>query len=265
MAIITLTTDFGLKDWFVGSMKGVILGIAPSARLIDISHEIPPGDIHAGAFALAAAARFFPPGTVHVAVVDPGVGSSRAGVVVQAGASQFAGPDNGVLSLAASQAGPLKAVYRLENPRWFLPEVSQTFHGRDVFAPVAAHLSNGVPAIEMGSKLADYQRLAMPTPERTNTGWTGTVVYIDRFGNAITNLSNQLPIFEQPASVRVRAGRSSEPLPLSAAYSAAPKGGPLAILGSCGLLEIAVNGGRASDALGLAVGDPVVIEGGAKP
>ncbi|MHC1764771.1 MAG: S-adenosyl-l-methionine hydroxide adenosyltransferase family protein [Verrucomicrobiia bacterium] len=259
MAIITLTTDFGLQDWFVGTMKGVVLGIAPSATLVDITHEIAPGDVQAGAFALAAAFRFFPPGTVHVAVVDPGVGSDRAAIVVETERYRFVGPDNGLLSLAVDQAGPRKSVYRLEDRRWFLSHVSQTFHGRDVFAPVAAHLSNGVPATELGPEPANFQRLAMPGPVQTPQGWTGSIVCIDRFGNAITNLPDHLPIFQQSLLVRVRAGQSADTVRLSSSYSAVPKGEPLAILGSSGFLEIAVNGESAAQVLGLAVGASVEV------
>jgi S-adenosylmethionine hydrolase len=258
MGIITLTTDFGLRDWFVGTMKGVILGIAPQAQIIDITHDIAPGDVRAGAFALAAAARFFPRGTVHVAVVDPGVGSDRSAIVVQTRDGLFVGPDNAVLSLAVAGATSVR-VHRLEDKRWFLKSVSQTFHGRDVFAPVAAHLSNGVSVARIGPRTDEMQRLEFPEPSCVRNRWTGCVVYIDRFGNAITNLPADLPIFRTATWVHVRVRNSKSGIPVCSFYEAVRKGRPVAVVGSSGFLEIAVNGGNAATALRLAVGDPVVL------
>jgi S-adenosyl-L-methionine hydrolase (adenosine-forming) len=165
MSIITLTTDFGVEDWFVGTMKGVLLGIQPRAQLVDITHHIPAGDIEAGAFALAASFRFFPRGTVHLVVVDPGVGTTRAALAVETAQYKFVGPDNGVLSLALPQDPPT-AMCRLENTKYFLKEVSHTVHGRDLFAPVAAHLSRGVSLNELGSQAYDYVRLTVAEPKK---------------------------------------------------------------------------------------------------
>src|SRR6266478_233225 len=187
MPLITLTTDFGTRDWFAGTMKGVILGIHPRAKVVDLTHEIAPGDIWSGAFALNAACHFFPKGTIHVAVVDPGVGSSRRAITVQTTDYIFVGPDNGVLSWALAKQ-EIKAVHELENVDYFLPDVSATFHGRDVFAPVAAHLSRGVPVRKLGPRLKDFVRLPWPEVARRPGAITGEVIFIDRFGNAITNI-----------------------------------------------------------------------------
>jgi hypothetical protein len=170
MRLITLTTDFGTRDWFVGTMKGVVLGIHPPATVVDLTHEIPPGDIRAGAFALMTACRFFPKGTVHVAVVDPGVGSRRRAIAVQTANSCFVGPDNGVLSWALMRE-KIKTIRLLENREFFLEPVSHTFHGRDIFAPVAAHLSRGVAVSRLGRELKDFVRLPWPcATEPTKVG-----------------------------------------------------------------------------------------------
>src|SRR5437867_549095 len=187
VSIITLTTDFGVADWFVGTMKGVILGIQPRAVLVDITHEIPPGDIRAGAFALAASQRYFPRGTVHLAVVDPGVGSRRRILAVQTQDFVFVGPDNGVLSCALVSE-KVKAVHHITNSRFFLNPVSRTFHGRDVFAPVAAYLSAGVAIQKLGPPVRDFLRLDWPGPRIGQDKADGEVIYIDRFGNAMKNI-----------------------------------------------------------------------------
>src|SRR5208282_3166379 len=172
----------GTRDWFVGTMKGVVAGIAPKARVIDLTHDLPQGDIRGGAFALAASCRYFPKGTVHVAVVDPGVGSRRKAIAVQTAKSIFVGPDNGVLSWALAKE-KITAIHALENEAYFLQPVSRTFHGRDVFAPVAAYLSRGLPIRKLGRALKDFVRLTWPEPRVRRGGIEGEVVYIDRFGN----------------------------------------------------------------------------------
>lgn len=164
--VLTLTTDFGTQDWFVGTMKGVILGIAPRCSIVDLTHEIPAGDVRAGAFALEAACGYFPKRTIHVAVVDPGVGSARAAIAVETARFTFVGPDNGLLSRAL-RFEKIKAVRWIENQRYFGADVSRTFHGRDVFAPVAAHLCRGVPLSRMGRLAADFHRLPLPDPTST--------------------------------------------------------------------------------------------------
>jgi S-adenosyl-L-methionine hydrolase (adenosine-forming) len=257
VSVITLTTDFGTRDWFVGTMKGVILGIQPGATVVDITHEVRAGNIREGAFALAAAWHFFPKGTVHVAVVDPGVGSARRAIAVQTGDHWFVGPDNGVLSWALAKE-KIRAIHALENEAYFLNPVSQTFHGRDIFAPVAAHLSRGVPIRKLGPALNDFVPLDWPAPSKVRGGIQGEVVYIDRFGNAITNLGSE--DVRSAASVIWKVGSRRRLCPIKPFYQAAPRGSPLALVGSSGFLEIAVNGGSAENVLGVKVGGRVRLE-----
>ena len=257
VSVITLITDFGTADWFVGTMKGVIAGIAPAANVIDLTHDLPQGDLRGGAFALAAGCRFFPKGTVHVAVVDPGVGSRRKAIAVRTANGAFVGPDNGVLSWALGKE-KVRAIHALEDETYFLRSVSQTFHGRDVFAPVAAHLSRGVPIKKLGPALSDFVRLAWPEPRQQRGGFEGEVVYIDRFGNAITNLEGKLLRESDAASCEVHAKRRWT-CPLRTFYQAVAPKNPVALVGSSGFLEIAVNGGSAEKVLGVRVGTRVVL------
>ena len=257
MNIITLTTDFGAADWFVGTMKGVILGLQPRAHLVDITHEIPAGDIRAGAFALAASYKFFPKRTVHVAVIDPGVGSERRAIVVQTANYFFVGPDNGVLSLALAHE-KIKAAHQITNEQLFLHPVSNTFHGRDVFAPVAANLSKGLPLGKVGSLIKEFVKLNWPEPQRAANSIKGEIVYIDRFGNAITNISNATlaPLAESSCEIFVRG----KPLcALQPFYQAVPQGNPVAVPGSSGFLELAVNGGSAAEQFKLKVAETVIV------
>jgi S-adenosyl-L-methionine hydrolase (adenosine-forming) len=260
--IITLTTDFGLHDWFVGTMKGVMLGLAPQAQIIDISHSIAPGSLRAGAFSLRSAFRYFPPGTIHVGVVDPGVGSDRRAIAVRTRNYLFVGPDNGLLSCALD-CEEVVAVHALKHSKYFLPQVSRTFHGRDVFAPVAAHLANGLPIAKLGGRLADYVRLSMPAPAIRKASVVGEVLYIDQFGNALTNLDAiSLSDFicrrrgDESVAVYLRRQHIGS---LSACYASVPKGRPVAVIGSSGFLEIAVNGGHAARALKISLGDLVTV------
>lgn len=257
MSVITLTTDFGTSDWFVGTMKGVIAGIAPRCMIVDLTHELPPGDIRAGAFALAASHRFFPKGSIHVAVVDPGVGSRRKAIAVKTDKAVFVGPDNGVLSWALAKE-KIRAIRALENDAYFLLPVSRTFHGRDVFAPVASHLSRGVPIRKLGPALKDFVRLDWPEPRKRRGGFEGEVVYIDRFGNAITNLESRLLRGSNRASCEVYAKRRRV-CPLSTFFQEAVPKTPIALIGSSGFLEIAVNGGSAERLLGVRIGARVVL------
>jgi len=257
VSVITLTTDFGTRDWFVGTLKGVIASIAPKVNVIDITHDLPPGDIRGGAFALAASCRYFPKGTVHVAVVDPGVGSRRKAIAVQTAEGVFVGPDNGVLSWALAKE-KITAIHALENEAYFLQPVSRTFHGRDVFAPVAAHLSLGVPIKKLGPALRDFVRLDWPEPRKQRGGIEGEVIYIDRFGNAITNLESGLLMGSERASCVVYAKRRRV-CPLKTYYQAAAPNTPVALVGSSGFVEIAVNGGSAAKVLGMKIRTRVVI------
>lgn len=257
MNLITFTTDFGTRDWFVGTMKGVVLGINSRARVVDITHEIPSGDIRAGAFALAASCSFFPKGTIHVAVVDPGVGSTRKGIAVKTRNYVFVGPDNGVLSLAIGKH-EIEAIHSLENETYFLKPVSTTFHGRDIFSPVAAHLSRGVQLQKFGPRQSDFVELKWSAPRRLKNGISGEVVYIDKFGNSITNIRGEI-LGRSPNRVCQVLGKKVIRCPLVDFYQAVPPGKPAAIISSSGFLEIAVNGGSAEKQLGLRLGIRVVV------
>jgi hypothetical protein len=238
-------------------MKGVILGICPSAIIVDVTHGIRPGNILDGAFALAAAVPYFPRGTIHVAVVDPGVGGDRAGLAVRTAGAVFVGPDNGLLDLALRDQRRIQ-VRRLENSGFWLDSVSRTFHGRDIFAPVAAHLARGVSLNSLGPGCSRRERLTWPEPERWADRYIGQVIALDQFGNAITNLPaawfHKLP----PDALRVRAGRRGG-MPFVSHYQALPHGTPLTLIGSAGYLEVAVNGDSAVRRLGLRQGSPVVV------
>jgi S-adenosyl-L-methionine hydrolase (adenosine-forming) len=254
--LITLITDFGTQDWFVGTTKGVILGINPRAAIVDITHEIPPGSIRAGAFALMASCRYFPKDTVHVVVVDPGVGSARKAIAVQTANYLFVGPDNGVLSFALAREN-IKTIHRLENETYFLQRVSQTFHGRDIFAPVAAHLSRGVPIHKFGRRQKEFARLEWPVPRTTRTGIEGEVVYFDRFGNAITNIETATLVGR--VDHEVRAG-DSRICGVKSFYHSVGTGEAAAVPGSSGFLEIAINGGSAEKTLHLKIGSRLTVQ-----
>ncbi|HEY5705099.1 MAG TPA: SAM-dependent chlorinase/fluorinase [Terrimicrobiaceae bacterium] len=251
--IITLTTDFGLRDSFVGTMKGVILGIAPTVKIVDLTHGIAAGDIRGGAFALMTAAPFFPAGTIHVAVVDPGVGSPRKAVAIRNRRAIFIGPDNGVLSWAVKDENPLE-IRCVENPSFFLPQMSNTFHGRDLFAPTAAWLAANRGFSELGPELADFHRMNWPKPVRVQQGWKTEVVHVDIYGNSITAFpaagvqGGQSVLL--PGGMRI----AFEPF-----YAAAPRGHALAIIGSSGFVEIAINQGDAASELSLRPGTEATI------
>ena len=260
--IITLTTDFGIRDAYVGIMKGVILSINPYAKIVDVTHATPPQDILEAAFAIYSAHRYFPKGTIHIVVVDPGVGSDRQAIVCERGDAFFVCPDNGVLSYLLSDIDnkpefPMNVV-AIQNPTYYLPEVSNTFHGRDIFAPIAAHLSLGVPLSNMGPPMKDLVQLPIPTPQVSGNKIIGQIVKIDRFGNAITNISESVLVGET-STYEIRVG-STRLMRLNRAYAESEIGKPLAIIGSSGLLEIAINGRSAEDSLGLKWGDVVEVQ-----
>ena len=256
MPCVTLTTDFGLSDWFVGTMKGVIAMRCESTRVIDLTHGVPAGDIRAGAFALMSGCRFFPRHSVHVAVVDPGVGGDRPAIAVDTADAFFVGPDNGVLSWALRHE-EVRAIHRLENADYFRDGVSATFHGRDVFAPVAAEIALGVPVSHFGPPTDEFVELAWPETSRDTAGLRGVVLYVDRFGNAITNI----PHAELPAASGLTVRYAGGDLCRTAAcYQAVGNGEAVAVPGSCGYLEIAVNGGSAAEDLGLAAGVSVSVQ-----
>lgn len=259
MPIITLTTDFGLEDGFVGTMKGVILTICPSAQLVDLTHSIPPQNIFAGALALWRAFPYFPAATVHLAVVDPGVGTRRRPIAVRLGEQYLVGPDNGLFTPlyeeAEAKGWPLEIVH-LTNQRYFLPQVSRTFHGRDIFSPVAAHLAQGVPLAEFGPFVSDPVRLPLPKPERQPWGWRARIIGIDHFGNLATNVSRTMLGSSQ--EILVRLGRF-EIRGLSATYGERAPGELIALMDSEDRLEIAVVNGSAAQFTGAQVGDEVEV------
>ncbi len=256
--IITLLSDFGHQDAYVGIMKGVILGLNPWVQLVDLSHAVPPQDITMGALVLQSAWRYFPPGTIHLAVVDPGVGSRRRALAAAVGEHFLVGPDNGLFALILAQQ-PAQRMVCLENQRYFLPDVSATFHGRDIFAPVAAHLSLGVPLTEFGPELHESMPLDLPSPQFGASAATGQVIAVDHFGNLITNLPYpEIEAWRQGRSVRLWVGERQISHWVST-YSQVPAGALLALKGSHGYLEIACREGSAAKILGAGPGARVGI------
>jgi len=274
--IITLTTDFGVADSYVGTMKGVMLGIAPAARLVDISHQIAPQNVRQAAYVLYAAYSFFPSHTVHLVVVDPGVGSARRSIGLRTPRGSFIGPDNGVFSYVMASE-PVEALVELADPRYHLAKISHTFHGRDIFAPAAAHLAAGVPTAELGPPVLDPITLPLPRMEIADQVITGEVLHTDHFGNVVTSIGRLLwnedelllvPVFGETGDgeqVRFRAyaavvtAMEEEIAGICRTYAEVKPGEMLALVGSSGHLEIAVREGNAAQKLGLHLGDPVVL------
>jgi S-adenosylmethionine hydrolase len=258
MTIITLLTDFGLRDGYPGVMKGVIWKIAPLVHIADISHAILPQNIFQGALALSRTALFFPPGTIHVAVVDPGVGTSRRPIGLHIGAQHFIGPDNGLFTFVlehAESSGDLVQVYHLDQASYWLPVVSRVFHGRDIFSPVAAHLANGIPLEKMGTLIHDPIRLKIPHPEPLpGGGWRGQVIEIDSFGNVSTNIDKDLlaPLGELQVHI---AGQHIQGL--VSTFGDRPPGTLIALYGTSRDLVISIVNGNATQALNVSVGDQV--------
>lgn len=258
---ITLLSDFGLKDPYVAEMKAVILSICPEVRLVDISHEIEKFNVRVGAFILASAAPYFPQETIHVAVVDPGVGTKRRPIIVETKSSFYVGPDNGVLMLAALEEG-IRHVHHITSPRFMRSEVSKTFHGRDVFAPSAAHLAKEHVLSNFGPEIHDYVLPEFAKPKAGTTGLAGEILYIDDFGNLVSNISHadlkQLGIGEGDAVV-VKFKRREVSVRLCSAYGEVPVESLLAIIGGSGFLEFSVNQGNASKVLGMTIGESVLV------
>ena len=262
MSIITLTTDFGTRDTFVGQIKGAILTIAPQVQIVDLTHKIPPQDVMTAAMALEFATGAFPFGAIHVAVVDPCVGSARAAIAVQAGPHIFVGPDNGIFT-AVLRCKPCPRIVELTNPSYQTNPVSATFHGRDVFAPAAAHLANGIAIEQLGESIELLVTLDIPTPIVTALGLELRVLHTDRFGNLITNLTRpafeswKTPTCHHTVSIVV-AGQTIEDIRRT--FSDVESGQPLAYFGSTGRLEVGVRNGNAAQYLGAGPGDVVLLQ-----
>ncbi len=251
MPIVTLITDFGTRDYYVAALKGVILGIAPDVRLVDLTHEVEPHNILHGAFILRHVWPWYPAGTIHLAIVDPGVGSERRIILAEYAGRYVIAPDNGLVTLLHREM-PAEAMFVVENRRYFRAELSATFQGRDIMAPVAAHLAGGVSPKEVG-RVTDGPEM-LPVADRAQSsdrGLTGQVLYVDRFGTLVTNVrAEQL---EEPRG----SSRGWEVFvndtsvgPIRSTFADVSQGDPVALVGSCGLLEIAVNQGRAVDRFG---------------
>ncbi len=260
---ITLLTDFGVEDAYVGVMKGVIARINPKAIILDLCHQISPQNVREAAFLLATSYSYFPKGTIHVAVVDPTVGSSRRAICVAAGDFFFVGPDNGILAPAVRRAG-LQRIHAITNKDFVLKSRSRTFHGRDVFAPAAAHLSSGVPIQQMGERLRTIEQTELPLPRVTQgKRIVGLILYVDRFGNLISNIDEEtlgsaFPNAREKELIVHCAGRQI--IGLKKTYSAAVPGVALAVIGSYNLLEVAVREGSAAEMLRAGEGIEITVE-----
>ncbi len=256
--VITLLSDFG--DLYPASMKGVILGIAPEASIVDISHSVLRQNVRAGAFILMTCARYFPSGTVHVAVVDPGVGTKRRTIAVraestEAGIHYFIGPDNGLLIPAAKSIGDFE-VYEITNTNLFLTGVSPTFHGRDIFAPVGAHISKGLKVGDVGRQIFDFIDLDFGEGKRKDGSLQGSIIFIDSFGTIVTNISSKFVEFKPGDVLEIQKKKAS----FQKSYGFCKAGEPLVLIGSHGYLEIAVNQGNAAAYFNKKQGDDIIIK-----
>lgn len=270
---ITLTTDFGLQDAYVGIMKGVMARIAPEVHFLDITHQVPPQDVRAGAYLLWAALPYMPSESVHLVVVDPGVGTKRRAIATQTSWGILVGPDNGVFSYVWAAASST-AVVELKNPQYHRDVVSATFHGRDIFAPVTAHLAAGARLRDVGSPIDDPVRLPLPRLEASEEQVTGEVLYVDHFGNAVTSIGRLVweggflhldAAFGGSERMLLRADQLNVRVgdrdlgAVQRTYGAVKPGEPLALVGSEGMLELAVSQGSGADHLAVQVGDPVYL------
>ena len=267
--LLVFTTDFGLSDSYAGVMKGVALGINPDLSFIDLTHQVAPQSVSQGAFALGVSYRYFPADAIHVAVVDPGVGTARRPVLLQTPHGAFVAPDNGVLSRVLdaylpetpTSSGPVDLpqdvrAFHLTNPAYWLHPVSSTFHGRDIFTPVAAHLSNGVSPALMGEPTGVLEYLPVPRPRADAEGIRGEIIYSDTYGNLISNIPQQLIEGRAIGEIRIR-GRV---IPrLSRTFNGGPAAGLVALVGSHGYLEVAVPNGSAAAALAAGPGEPIAV------
>jgi S-adenosylmethionine hydrolase len=263
MTVITLMTDFGVKDGNVGVMKGVIWGICPTAQVSDLSHMIQAQNIREAGYILGRSVPYFPEGSIHVVVVDPGVGTERRPMAAQIGDWFYVGPDNGIITAwleRADQENWQTEFVELNQPQYWLQNVSHVFHGRDIFSPVAAHLAKGVPLSVLGSPLNDPVRLELPKPERTENGWQGEVIHIDHFGNVSTNIrvENLGDALQEKENISIRLN-GIEINGMVNTFGERSVGDLVALIGSTGNLGIAVVNGNAQQKLGTKVGDRVEI------
>jgi S-adenosyl-L-methionine hydrolase (adenosine-forming) len=256
--VIAFLTDFGTKDHYAGTVKGVVLSICPEAACVDITHEVPPHDVMAGALELAAAYKYFPTGTVFVVVVDPGVGSARRPIAAEAGGYRFVAPDNGVLTLVFKETPPTRVVELMER-RYARPTVSRTFEGRDRFGPAAAWLAKGIELSAFGRTLNDWQTLNVPEPIVTDEEMIVEVVRVDRFGNLVTNVDRRaFDRFVNADRIEIAAGTATVGAVIMT-YADADPGALCALFGSSEHLEIAINGGSAAEHLALGRGAKITI------
>lgn len=257
--IVTLLTDFGLEDYYVGVMKGVIWGLNPQVLLVDLCHRVPAQDLKAAAFLLEASWSYFPAGTIHVAVVDPGVGTARRLLAARLAGHYFLAPDNGLLSWIFAVQAP-EQVVSLENAAYWRPQPAATFHGRDILAPVAGHLSLGVPLRNFGPPLQEWGRLSRPQPQWGEDAALGEIIYIDHFGNLVTNIKGAaLESWRRGRPVQLTLGQRLINR-FGYTYEEAGPGELLALVGSHGYLEVAANRGSAAELLDLSIGSPVRIQ-----
>ncbi len=259
MTVITLSTDFGTGDHEAGVLKGVIWQIAPNSQIVDLSHDIAPHQILEAALLLWRCSPFFPSGTIHVAVVDPGVGTSRRGIAARIGSAYFVGPDNGLASFLVDRAEDNRQSIRfvqLDQPGFWLKDISNVFHGRDIFAPIAAHLASGVPLDAVGTPISDPVRIEIPMPVQTSNGWRGQVIHIDHFGNLATNL--RASHIEQSKEVIIQI-KGEEIDGLVSTFGERPPGSLIAHLDSSGLLTVSVVNGSAAQVLRVNVGEIIEV------
>lgn len=257
--VITLLTDFGTRDPYVASMKGIILGINPKVKIVDITHQIPPQDILEAAYTLFASYKYFPKGTIHIIVVDPGVGGRRKIIALKTKDYIFIAPDNGVLSLVL-QKEQIREIVEVTNRKYFLKPVSDTFHGRDIFSPVATYLSKGIPLRNFGRRIQRIKELEIAKPEVKKGKLVGRIIHIDRFGNLVTNIDREIlsKLKIKNEKVKIEIGKRKI-VGVKRSYVSVRKGKILALFGSSGFLEISVNLRSASKILGIKRGETVKI------
>lgn len=258
LPIFTLTTDFGLKDSYAAEMKAVILGLCPTAQIIDITHMIEKFNIRSGAYVLASAAPYFPVGTIHIAVVDPDVGSERRALIIQTERGFLVGPDNGLLSLAAEKLG-VKHIREITSKHIMPHHVSSTFHGRDIFAPTAAHLANGIPLEELGPEVTNLVRPSFTRTIKETGRIEGEVLHIDNFGNIITNIHENDIEYHKRNTIKIQLQQVKLQLQLSKTYADAKAQQPILLIGSQHYLEIAINHDNAANKLQVKTGDKIIL------